>query len=226
MVDKKVIFILGSGHCGSTLLDLLLSSHSLCFGLGELAVLKNHYHQIFNQNLVPTILDKIDDFWTQEFLSSIKNNFSCKSRIRRIIRRMAGIEDKMRFRLYQKLFERSRAEILVDSSKHILWVSISIQSLRNCTSITPILIFLKRDPRAVISSFYRKQPEREFEEIVEWHCAKMKQLETYFESFSGLKMELDYKTLATETEAALRKICERACISFEDKIKIRLRHLQ
>ena len=31
----KVAFILGTGHCGSTLLDLILGSHSKLFSLGE-----------------------------------------------------------------------------------------------------------------------------------------------------------------------------------------------
>lgn len=35
----KVIFILGSGHCGSTLLDLLLDSHSGVFGVREMHAL-------------------------------------------------------------------------------------------------------------------------------------------------------------------------------------------
>lgn len=32
---KKVVFICGAGHSGSTLLGLLLGSHSKCFYLGE-----------------------------------------------------------------------------------------------------------------------------------------------------------------------------------------------
>jgi hypothetical protein len=36
----KVIFILGSGHCGSTLLDLILDSHSKVFSVGEIGDLR------------------------------------------------------------------------------------------------------------------------------------------------------------------------------------------
>ena len=31
----KVVFIMGAGHCGSTLLDLIVGSHSNAFSLGE-----------------------------------------------------------------------------------------------------------------------------------------------------------------------------------------------
>ena len=31
----KIVFIIGTGHCGSTLLDLLLGSHSKAISLGE-----------------------------------------------------------------------------------------------------------------------------------------------------------------------------------------------
>jgi hypothetical protein len=37
-----LLYILGSGHCGSTLLDLLLNRHSEVFGLGEIAVLRKY----------------------------------------------------------------------------------------------------------------------------------------------------------------------------------------
>jgi len=35
MERVKTVFILGSGHCGATLLDLLLDSHSQMCGIGE-----------------------------------------------------------------------------------------------------------------------------------------------------------------------------------------------
>jgi hypothetical protein len=35
MKPMKVVFILGSGHCGATLLDLILDSHSQMCGIGE-----------------------------------------------------------------------------------------------------------------------------------------------------------------------------------------------
>ena len=33
---KKVAFIMGPGHCGSTLLDMMLGSHTNAFSLGEI----------------------------------------------------------------------------------------------------------------------------------------------------------------------------------------------
>ena len=36
-IPRKVVFILGSGHCGSTLLDLMLGAHSRIVGLGEMS---------------------------------------------------------------------------------------------------------------------------------------------------------------------------------------------
>ena len=35
MHQRAVVFVLGSGHCGSTLLDLILGSHSEAFSLAE-----------------------------------------------------------------------------------------------------------------------------------------------------------------------------------------------
>ena len=36
MSARTVVFIMGAGHCGSTLLDLMLGSHPESFSLGEL----------------------------------------------------------------------------------------------------------------------------------------------------------------------------------------------
>ena len=36
MKKIPIIYIVGSGHCGSTLLDIILDSHSKIFGIGEL----------------------------------------------------------------------------------------------------------------------------------------------------------------------------------------------
>lgn len=42
MQKYTLLYILGSGHCGSTLLDLLLNRHPKVLGLGEIAVLKSY----------------------------------------------------------------------------------------------------------------------------------------------------------------------------------------
>jgi Sulfotransferase family len=42
MQHYTLLYILGSGHCGSTLLDLLLNGHSEILGLGEICVLHRH----------------------------------------------------------------------------------------------------------------------------------------------------------------------------------------
>jgi hypothetical protein len=42
MERYKLLYILGSGHCGSTLLDLLLNRHSQILGLGESCGLHRH----------------------------------------------------------------------------------------------------------------------------------------------------------------------------------------
>src|SRR5688572_27973139 len=42
MHNYTLLYILGSGHCGSTLLDLLLNRHSQILGLGEISVLKRY----------------------------------------------------------------------------------------------------------------------------------------------------------------------------------------
>jgi hypothetical protein len=42
MHNYTLLYILGSGHCGSTLLDLLLNGHPQILGLGEMVALKRY----------------------------------------------------------------------------------------------------------------------------------------------------------------------------------------
>ena len=78
-MDRKVIFVMGPGHCGSTLFDLIMGSHSDVFSLGE-------FHRIHGaiddfQEGYPKICGVCTgrcEFWNQRAsLPILKMYFSC-----------------------------------------------------------------------------------------------------------------------------------------------------
>ena len=50
VVKIRTIFILGSGYCGSTLLDLILDSHSKIVGIEEFEDFRNFIHHEIGGN--------------------------------------------------------------------------------------------------------------------------------------------------------------------------------
>lgn len=63
MEKIKLIYILRSGYSGSTILDLLLGSHSEIEGVGEFY----HYDEVVKNNGICTCWRKINDcpFWSE-----------------------------------------------------------------------------------------------------------------------------------------------------------------
>ena len=88
--NKGIVYILGTGHCGSTLLDLLLSSHKDVFGCGELKYIqKGEFICGCGQE------KKACTFWSDIRYSGISKS-----------------------ELYAEIFQKSNDSWLVDSSKY------------------------------------------------------------------------------------------------------------
>src|SRR5690606_37199165 len=114
---KKVVFILGTGHCGSTLLDLILGSHSKMFSLGEV-------YRVVSSNPPAPVCDICDGdcaFWKHELLTSLRRSYN-PSIMDRIGRKLGLIKDQ-EVSFYKKFFKISKVDILVDSSKNPGWIT-------------------------------------------------------------------------------------------------------
>jgi len=68
MDNKQVVFVMGAGHCGSTLLDLILGSHSECFSLGELFSLPRFFDpKSDNYKHICSVCDSDCQIWHDQF---------------------------------------------------------------------------------------------------------------------------------------------------------------
>lgn len=211
---KKVVFITGTGHCGSTLLDLLLSSHSNIFGLGELWNLAIDPGYLRGEKPLSNIFGFEDQFWTSDRINKMSGFFKQPGLLRKVGIR-AGLSFDPRTDLYKFLFTASNHKILVDSSKNTNWIKKSIRALENQKDIDLYLIYLLRDGRAVINSYFRKYPERTLEGIAKKWVNRISKIDHLYADISRPKIKIRYEHLAEEPEQTLKNLCLFLDIPFE-----------
>lgn len=216
-MSRKLVFILGTGHCGSTLLDMILSSHSQAFGLGETRSLARYEHFFTGERPVSNLHGFDDTFWTPGVLRDLRPLFRADHVYAwRLAYRLLPFLNRDRDRLYRYLFDRSGAQVLVDSSKGIGWAREFVRQNRG--GIDPVLVWLHRDPRAVVASYRRKDAAVPVEKV----AAKLRRQHDAFQAFlagwGGLKARVSYEQLATEPETVIRGLCELLGIEYEPEM--------
>jgi hypothetical protein len=204
----KIVFILGAGRSGSTLLELILDSHSEIRGLGEL----NHLGRFATESghQAPAACSYCPPsscpFWNEAVDWAVLRRFYSR----------AGLAAGLRRSWYRRVgnpylwFARWSGEsILVDSSKNLLWLNRHLGHPRVWRDIEPALLFLTRDGRAVTNAVLRKHPHRTMDEAATEWKSRMLANEALFESFRlGRRLRTTYEQLATEPANAARRICQ------------------
>ena len=174
---KKIIYILGLGRSGSTILDILLGNGKDILSCGELNRYPGHqgkpgYWRLFKNS--PTFL-----FWDEINTKLAKHFYDDNMvypRLRELImkyeyhtsffrKKEADFKEYSYFllSLYQILFETTDSSTIVDSSKY------QARALRLAEVASPYyqlgFIYLRRDPRGVVNSFAKqgvKQPSKSY----------------------------------------------------------------
>jgi hypothetical protein len=212
-MDQTVVFIMGTAHCGSTLLDLVLGSHSRSFSLGEIHYLGRHLDASWQQYppICGICLNQCP-VWNDLFPERIlKKHFSRKN----FFSRMRSNFNKRFHNFYELFLDATEKQVLIDSSKGPGWISSGIFPLAKWKSARPFVIFLYRDGRAVCNSMLRKYPERKMDDVAaEWHYNISKR-KRFFDTFSGSKIQINYEDFTSEPEQMTRLICQLLNISFE-----------
>lgn len=213
MRDKQVVLIAGTGHCGSTLLDLILSSHSNAFGLGELWSLGNN-ERYFQRELPFCNINGFEDlFWTKERTKHIYKYFRKKSRIGKFLMRLMHRKSG-KAELFQYLFQETNALMLIDSSKNANWINKCLTELSD-SNIEPVLIYLTRDGRAVINSYYKKYPDRGLEKIIDQWLSKIERFKDLYHRFGGTKTIISYEEFTSDPKNTIKKLCDLICLEFQ-----------
>lgn len=208
---KTIIFILGTGHCGSTLLDLLLGSHSQAFSLGEVnrvLSLENEQKacdlcgfscQVWNRDLIFKLKKTRDLNFIEKVLSKIHINYSPE------------------VKFYDKLFKATKKNVLIDSSKTPNWISKNGDKLLKGRKYKVLLIYLSRDGRAVINSLYRKNPTLGVPHFAKKWVSKMIRVNNCYEEWpESKKIQVKYKDLAEYPTEIVKNILSKINLQYEE----------
>ena len=191
--NLKVCFIIGAPHSGSTLLGLILGSHSSAFFAGE-------------ANKVSYFNDP---------------SFEDERKFCRICGKDCKIWNKVKpdiTNLYLQLSELTGKPIIIDSTKNLEWIHTQLE-LAEEIKLDSCLIFLKRDVRAVINSLARKYPNKDIVELIDSWKTHIKETRKIFTPFEGNKIEIHYEDLTLNLDNSIKKLCEFLDINYEPAMK-------
>jgi hypothetical protein len=214
VADKTVVFIMGSGHSGSTLLELVLGSHSRVFGLGELV---NLYRGVDGPRdpfpRLCRICEERCPFWNDTVDIRVLQAHFSRAGHHAPIRQWVS---RQRENVYQHFFGWSGKDVLIDSSKRVHWIAQQLQPRRNWKAIAPVLIYLTRDGRAVVNSKLRKYPETDIRvEAREWKERVERMNEFYADFPERQRLTIAYEQLASQPESIIRNLCDFLNLDFE-----------
>lgn len=208
-----VIYILGAGHCGSTLLNLLLNGHSQIIGLGELLTIGDYIdaQQVPSSDKGRDTLVN-DPFW-REVIQCIKSksnfgleHFDISAPRWRHIFNMS--KSDLNHRLYYNellfdcIYHISGCTFLADSSKFGKRLFLLSQS----ANLNVKVLYLLRDGRAVVNSYIRKYHNFKLA-LKRWGLLSLSAF--YLKRFFAEEewLTIYYEELASYPEKTLRKIC-------------------
>ncbi|ASC69665.1 Polyketide synthase [Halomicronema hongdechloris C2206] len=219
---RKVVFILGIGRSGSTMLDLMLGTHSQGFSLGEISKIP----QIFQRQQTVAAFCPSSSFWPDHFseadarrlaigLSGHRLHRHVPLKLERWLREWLG-QDAI-LHPYTLLLDRIGQPLLIDSSKYPDWVSRQLQGREfRQGHIQAYLLHVVRDGRAVLNSYLRAYPDWTVEKISRRWLDNLTHSQQVYERFpAARKMRVRYERLATQPEATMQAVCQLLEIPYE-----------
>ncbi len=182
--------ICGAGHSGSTLLGLLLDSHSRCFYMGEGGKVRylGDERKALRKRACKICGDRCE-VWSR-FQWNEANA------------------------LYPQVADHVGASVIVDSTKNVAWLRERIDEAQRA-GVTLHLLMLLRDGRAVMNSRFRKYPERDAETQIRAWMTQIEATRSLFDTFTGNKSLIRYEQLATQPENVMTQLCRSLGLRFE-----------
>ena len=209
----KVIFIMGAGHCGSTLVDLILGSHSRSFSLGELQRIHSSIDSFSKTTQIcgvcvghcPFWNDKANLFLLKFFYSKANPGLALVSKLAQCLQNP-----------YKLLSKWSNKSILIDSSKRPGWIQRQLRFPHRWLGIEPYLLYMVRDGRAIVSSYRRKYDDKGLAQITNHWKQETIKMNRFYEQFPhDKKITVHYEKLATNPEAVVNSLCAFLKIEYE-----------
>lgn len=184
------VMICGAGHSGSTLLGMILGSHTDAFYMGEGG--KARYLGDGKKPLrkrVCKICGEDCPVW-------------------------GGFEWDGASPLYADVAARVGKRVIIDSTKDEAWIKARADEVRQAGG-QAVLLFLSRDGRAVVNSRLRKYPDRDAGTQIQAWVDKMASAQALFDNFDGLKMHVRYEDLAENSAATIEALCALIGIGYQ-----------
>lgn len=223
MKRKTLIYIIGAGRSGTTILDIILGNAKDSLSLGE-------FNRFFKRDGKPPKRKKSDAvyvFWKkvrEDFEKDYGNEFQFTDLDKivhaneyhtAILRSLSGMLTKKYKLIIQKqygaLFKNSSETILIESSKYPLRAYNILRELDH-KSVEIKFVYLKKDPVKVVQSFQKKDVEQPskglfasniYYFLVNTLCLLVMQL-IKMRHFSGISIR--YENLLADPVATLAKI--------------------
>lgn len=225
--DITVFYIIGTGHSGSTLLDLILGKHSQIFGAGELCSFSSKKGKI--KSMICSCHKKVYDcfFWKKaskdlkgintlnlkrnifNFLFNRKRYFLRNNNKKVNLKEYLDINNK----LFKNISKISGKKIIIDSSKQID----RAEALSQSDEIEIIFIHLIRNGKGIIWS-YKKKNKNLFFSIFLWIITNIKAEILKRRNKDIKSILIRYEDFAREPQKELKKILEMKNLNWESNI--------
>jgi len=217
----KVIFILGTGHCGSTLLDMILGAHPDITGVGEIDTINKE----LEQGDLCTCGRKLPDcsLWSHK-IEEIKSwrGMQVHRGKRRFLQNSSSYEYIDTNRpvhhsnfcvnqqdLYDFVLKKQKSKVIVDSSKN----PDRVELISECEEIEPVILHLVRDGRGVLWS-YKKKYNKTLAFIWKWIASNLK-VEIIRRRSDIPYLFVRYHDLANNPEKEIKRILQEVNVDFE-----------
>ena len=220
----KVVFVIGAGRSGSTLLDMLLGEIPGFFSVGELPAIwqrASHTNQcgcgspllecpVWGQ-ILRSLFPSEDPSAESSLVWQIQRSTVRERSIRTVLSGEAKRSTQFtRYAeatgaLYDAIAHHESPRVIVNSSKSPVEAAV----LLGVPSVDPYFIHLVRDPRAVVHSVHRRtRSHRTTSNIVrEWVARNVAAEMVYRRVPPERRMFLRYREFVSKPDATLRGIC-------------------
>lgn len=188
--NRRVCFIGGAGHSGSTLLGLVLGAHPQVFYAGEAR------KSVFLGDESKPLKKRACKLC----------GLTCPV--------WGGLHPSAEEDLYETLSRRTGKPIVVDSTKSTDWHHAQLARLSG-TGASTTLVHLMRDGRAVVNSRIRKYPEEAPRAIIEAWLAQIARTDELVAAFPGDVVRVRYEELASAPERTVQRICEALGVAYD-----------
>ncbi|MEL6158298.1 MAG: sulfotransferase [Cyanobacteria bacterium J06623_5] len=225
---KQVVFIMGTAHCGSTLLTMVLGSHSDCLALGEVSNYPDAYRR---DRPICSVCAGDCTFWNHHFSEQDARRLCHGFAERRLHKHIPlKLEKAVRgffksdqvFNPYSLIASQVEETTLIDSTKTVYWLEKKLAAREfQDKLLEPYLIHLIRDGRAVMGSYSRR---KEYQGLSAADFGKqfgtlwqnrLNNEHKFYDSFSGNKIRLRYEEFATEPAQTAATLCKWLGLDFQ-----------